>query len=476
MSANENYYDVLNLSRDATQIEINKKYKELVKLWHPDKCSDKKVAQQKLAEINKAYQVLGNVIEKKKYDDELEEEESDEKEEDGKVTNKEFINYYNQVMNADTESLFSSSSSTESSMDMHKFKKQLRELNAEMERNGMPWEKINTDFDSNVEFHDSENDPILDTPYKQKLYELIAGEMKKTKGSTLNFDLYLTLEDLHRAKDRTIVIQRKTSQFNYEPHAFAFPIRRNMYDGEQIPIDYAGHYVDEYGILTREAGICMVHVHIVTHEIFTKIGSNLYATFEISLDEAKNGFERNLTDLDGNIHNVKVNKLERSDYMYVLRGCGIKKFDGFMGDIYVNFAVRITTNKNKIDVNPIKKSNPNKKPIVQQNVMTKKLSEMFIHKKLERKNKSKAKKEAEKAAKEKKQSKIFKAISSDSSELVDSIDSVDSEPSVKLIETEKKEKPKKGRPSKTKEKLDSNMSESEDEKLIKKTKPKPNKK
>lgn len=368
MNTLDDHYLTLGINKTASKAEIDNTYKDLVKRWHPDKCSDKKFAQQKLAEINKAYEILGNDMEKHKYDALLQKEEDYEN------------NYYDQDTYDTPSSLFSSSS-TESSMDMHKFKRQLRELNEEMEKNGMPWEKINTDFDSDVEFHDSENDPILDTPYKQKLYELISGEVHRTKGCTLHFDLYLTLEDLHQAKERTIVVQRRTSQYNYEPYVFSFPIRRNMYDGEEVHVDYCGHCVDEYGILTRESGICNVHIHIITHDVFTKIGSNLYATFEISLNEAKNGFTRQLADLDGKIHNINVEKLERSDYMYVIRGRGIKKFDGFRGDIFVNFAVRLITCPNKIDLNPLRKSNPNKKPIAQSNVTIKSQEHKFYNKK-----------------------------------------------------------------------------------------------
>jgi hypothetical protein len=357
----------------------------------------------------------------------------------------ELYQYYNQEFESDTESsLFSSdSSSTESSMDMHKFKQQLRELNAEMERNGMPWEKVNTDFDSDVEFHDTENDPILDTPYKQFLYDLINGEVRKTKGSTLNFDLYLTLDDIHQAKDRTIIVKRKTSPYNYEPYSFSIRIRRNMYDGEQIQVEHAGHFVDEYGLITRESGMCVVHIHIVTHEIFTKIGSNLYATFEISLTEAKNGFKRMLKDLDGNMHEINVSKLERSDYMYVLRGVGIKKFDGFRGDIFVNFAVRLANKKEPISTEPLLKINPNRKPIVQKNVSIKK-NHRFLGKKSD----------------ESSEENIDTCVKKSLEIKDDPKNKLDKSPTLPTSPTSaKSSKPKKGRPLKTTKKVSSSQSD-----------------
>lgn len=62
------HYDTLGLNTNATKEEIAKKYNQLVKKWHPDKCSDKMTAQNKLIEINKAYKILNNEKERKKYD------------------------------------------------------------------------------------------------------------------------------------------------------------------------------------------------------------------------------------------------------------------------------------------------------------------------------------------------------------------------------------------------------------------------
>ena len=56
-----NPYKVLGVSEDATQDEIRAAYLELVKRYHPDRYPDekqKKVANEKLVEINEAYEFL----------------------------------------------------------------------------------------------------------------------------------------------------------------------------------------------------------------------------------------------------------------------------------------------------------------------------------------------------------------------------------------------------------------------------------
>lgn len=62
-----NYYKILKISKDATQEEIKKEFRKLVKEWHPDKNPDPST-KEKMAEINKAYEVLSDVERRKNYD------------------------------------------------------------------------------------------------------------------------------------------------------------------------------------------------------------------------------------------------------------------------------------------------------------------------------------------------------------------------------------------------------------------------
>jgi curved DNA-binding protein len=347
------HYSIFGIQKTASQSEINKIYKELVKRWHPDHCEDKEYAHQKLADINKTYSVLSNTAERKKYDESLEKQQM-------------VRPSYAMNQKRPPPKMFTTSDD-ESSMDIHKFRRQLRELNDEMIKNGIYVEGGGFD-----DHHPSDDDEILDTPYRIKLYEILHGNSQKNKGAPLHFDLYLSLEDLHVARDRMITVHRRTSQFNYEPHTFVIAIKRTMQDGDEITVDYAGHQIDEYGVLTRESGNCIIHVHVVTHDIYQKIDGDLHATFEISLSEAKNGFQKQIKDLDGKQHEINVKQLTKSNQLYVLRDKGIKKFDGLRGDIYVHFAVNLNDSKIKNANKPLKRTNPKRKKIKQSNVTMRK--------------------------------------------------------------------------------------------------------
>lgn len=72
---NPNLYDILGrISRDATPDEIKKAYKTFAKLYHPDKNPDDKVAaEEKMAQLNEAYEILSDTAKREAYNAKLRE-------------------------------------------------------------------------------------------------------------------------------------------------------------------------------------------------------------------------------------------------------------------------------------------------------------------------------------------------------------------------------------------------------------------
>ena len=62
------YYEVLGLSRGASDSEIKKAYRKLAKKYHPDLCPGDKEAEAKFKEISEAYEVLSDSTKKARYD------------------------------------------------------------------------------------------------------------------------------------------------------------------------------------------------------------------------------------------------------------------------------------------------------------------------------------------------------------------------------------------------------------------------
>lgn len=66
--AKRDYYDVLGVSKSASESEIKKAYRKLALKYHPDKNPDDQQAEAKFKEAAEAYEVLGNKEKKARYD------------------------------------------------------------------------------------------------------------------------------------------------------------------------------------------------------------------------------------------------------------------------------------------------------------------------------------------------------------------------------------------------------------------------
>jgi molecular chaperone DnaJ len=63
------FYQILGVSKDASQDEIKKAYRKLARKWHPDINPGNKEAEQKFKEVSRAHECLGNEKKRKLYDE-----------------------------------------------------------------------------------------------------------------------------------------------------------------------------------------------------------------------------------------------------------------------------------------------------------------------------------------------------------------------------------------------------------------------
>ncbi len=68
MASKRDYYEVLGVSRDASQSDIKKAYRKMAKKYHPDTNAGNADAEEKFKEISEAYSVLNDPEKKELYD------------------------------------------------------------------------------------------------------------------------------------------------------------------------------------------------------------------------------------------------------------------------------------------------------------------------------------------------------------------------------------------------------------------------
>lgn len=71
MRTARNYYEILGVPKDAPLLQIKRRYKQLVRKYHPDVAQDKALAHRLFIQINEAYQTLSDPISRKEYDNKL---------------------------------------------------------------------------------------------------------------------------------------------------------------------------------------------------------------------------------------------------------------------------------------------------------------------------------------------------------------------------------------------------------------------
>lgn len=284
-----NYYDILEINKDANKDEIKRAYKKAALKWHPDKNLDNKVnAEEKFKKVTEAYYTLSDDNLKAEYDKNLNEQNN--------------INYNPSGISVD-----------------------------EIFRNFFGTSNVFNIYEDNSD--DEENIFFPHIPFQ--FFHI------KEKSNNTNIDLFCTLEELYNGKLLKVTINRKISEkydVRYEKDIIDIKLKPGWKEGTKIGFKNLGDI--EYN---KNPGDLIFTIKEKEHDMFKRIDNDLYMTQTISLNSALKGFSKKIKLINGSIYNYRISHLHHSKHIHKVSDAGMpirkkEKFNGY-GNLWIDFDI-----------------------------------------------------------------------------------------------------------------------------------------
>ena len=284
------YYETLGVSKTATDDEIRKAFRKLARKYHPDVNKDKATAEEKFKQLNEAYEVLGDPEKRKKYD------------ELGANWNQPGGFQPPPGWGAQTGGGFRRSSAGDGG--------------------GIDFEFGGTGFSDFFEafFGGGRQAGFGGSPFGQR-------QRSAERGSDVEADIMVTLEEALHGSKRTVSLRRSTSN---KVEKYQVKIPRGVHEGQRIRLAGQG----EAGAGGGKSGDLFLRVRLARHPDFTVEGSDLIHEVKIEPWQAVLGGERQVPTLEGNVR-LKLPAGTQPGQRFRLRGHGLPTSAGTRGDLFV---------------------------------------------------------------------------------------------------------------------------------------------
>lgn len=160
----ENYYDILEVNKNASREIIEKAYKTLVKKYHPDLQENnlKNNYEEKIKKINEAYEILSDPEKRKNYDLQLKSNE---------VSKEDYNNLYNENISLKNEiNYLKNNINVNSSYQTQNIKNNIQQNQNTNYENNINQEEINQKINDavNKAYHDAYVQDLRNRGYKIK--------------------------------------------------------------------------------------------------------------------------------------------------------------------------------------------------------------------------------------------------------------------------------------------------------------------
>ena len=296
--AGKDYYNMLGVSKNATQEEIKKAYRKLALKYHPDRNKSDAGAEARFKDISEAYAVLSNAEKRQQYD---------------RFGAEGFNRRFSQediFRSADFSSIFKEFGFGGGAQSI------FSQIFGGMGAGGGPG--------------------TFNTGGAERCGRPFGGShgfQGGIKGRDQYLDLTLTLEEIASPTTRTLTYQAGGRQ-----ESVSLKIPPGIESGKKLRLPGKG----APGMNGGGNGDLFVVVKVADHPDFKRCGSDLHRKYNIKFSEAVLGTEIEVQTIDGKRFNLKIPPGTQNNTKFRLKGHGLADLKGQgRGDTYIEVSVDI---------------------------------------------------------------------------------------------------------------------------------------
>jgi DnaJ-class molecular chaperone len=302
----KNYYEILGVNQDASDVEIKKAFRSLSLKYHPDRNHDEE-ATTKFQSINEAYENLSDGEKRKQHDHEL-------KFGEGNVNPFQGMDEFNDINNI-FNMMFGGGGGFGGFGGIHK-------MHSMGEMHGMPGVRIfhNGPGGFHAEFSSSFNSRPQPPPPIKKLVEITLEQCFHGVSLPVEIEKWSVINNMKVNEIQQVVIN----------------IPAGIDENDSLVIKEQGNKINE-----ELKGDLHINVKIRNDTIFKRQGLDLYLQKNLSLKEALCGFSFDIPHLSGKmlcLNNTTNPTVIKPDYKRLVQGLGMTR-ENATGNLIIEFTI-----------------------------------------------------------------------------------------------------------------------------------------